>query len=420
MMQPILKSMCKLFIYVSCNKKALWLYVTHFLILNNSFYRHATCSKEPEDSEDSSVSSSVLENELQATVPIVSNDHDYIMQPSSPNSKLEAAQKEINVLQGQIEELKAERFCVERFSSDSKFINFYTGFADYKTFVSIFTALQPTATTMVRWSQMQRHSSNMDKIKATPFKGDDRSLSLIDQFFMFMCRIRQGFPEQDLAVRFNISQTSVSRILITWANYLYAMFGSLRIWPSRRVVDQNMPVCFKCTYPNTRVILDCTEIKVQTPSSKVLNSEIYSNYKSHATFKSLVGITPFGSVSFVSSLYTGCISDKDITAKSGIIDLIEENDQVMVDKGFLIQDLLETKRATVVIPPFLGNKGKFSQEEVSKTHEIARLRIHVERAIRRIKEYHIFDGVIPLNLAPSINQIWTVCAILTNFRGPLF
>lgn len=54
------------------------------------------------------------------------------------------------------------------------------------------------------------------------------------------------------------------------------------------------------------------------------------------------------------------------------------------------------------------------------THNIARMRIHVERALRRIKEYHIFDAVIPLNLAPSINQIWTVCVILTNFRGPLF
>lgn len=92
----------------------------------------------------------------------------------------------------------------------------------------------------------------------------------------------------------------------------------------------------------------------------------------------------------------------------------------MVDKGFLIQDLLESKHATIVIPPFLGQKGKFSKEEVGKTHEIARLRIHVERAIRRIKEYHIFDGVIPLNLASSINQIWTICTILTNFRGPLF
>ena len=65
-------------------------------------------------------------------------------------------------------------------------------------------------------------------------------------------------------------------------------------------------------------------------------------------------------------------------------------------------------RLALVIPPFLGQKGKFTEAEVMKTHEIARLRIHVERAIHRIKEYHIFDGVVPLNVALSINQYLTV------------
>nr|XP_022334382.1 uncharacterized protein LOC111131237 [Crassostrea virginica]XP_022334383.1 uncharacterized protein LOC111131237 [Crassostrea virginica] len=299
-------------------------------------------------------------------------------------------------------------------------INFYTGFKNYETLKAVYSALTPTASTMIRWTQVQRQGADLEKVKKTTFSSEVHPISLIDEFFLFLCRVRQGFPEQDLAVRFGVSQASVSRILITWSNYLYAMLGSLPIWPSRSVVNENMPECFRNTYPTTRVILDCTEIKVQTPSSKVLNSQVYSNYKSHTTFKSLVGITPSGTVSFVSSLYTGGISDKEITARSGIIDLLEANDDVMADKGFLISDLLQAKNAGLVIPPFLGSKGKFSKKEVATTHEIARLRIHVERAIRRVKEYHIFDGVIPLNLAPSINQIWTVCVILTNFRGPLF
>lgn len=297
-------------------------------------------------------------------------------------------------------------------------INFYTGFNDYETLKCLFVALQPTAATMIRWTQMQRHSSNTENIKFNAIRNE--ALPLMDQFFMFLCRVRQGFPEQDLAIRFNISQSSVSIILITWSNYLYTMLGSLPIWPPRCVIDSNMPKCFKESNPHVRVILDCTEIKVQTPSSKVLNSETYSNYKSRTTFKSLIGITPCGAVSFISSLFTGSISDKAITALSGILDLLEPNDQVMADKGFLIADLLDKKQGSLIIPPFLGEKGKFSAREVAQTHEIARLRIHVERAIRRIKEYHIFDGVIPLNLASAINQIWTVCAILTNFRGPLF
>ena len=182
-----------------------------------------------------------------------------------------------------------------------------------------------------------------------------------------------------------------------------------------------MPECFKVLYPKTRVILDCTELKCQTPSALYTNSQMYSSYKSHTTFKGLIGITPSGAVSFVSQVFSGNISDVDITERSGLLNLLEENDDVMADKGFTLKKVLSKQNVTLNIPPFLTNKrSQFSKGEVTETQSIARLRIHVERAIRRVKEFHIFDSVLPLSMAGSINQIWTVCALLTNFRGPLY
>lgn len=134
----------------------------------------------------------------------------------------------------------------------------------------------------------------------------------------------------------------------------------------------------------------------------------------------MIGITPNGAVCFVSKLFTGNISDKDITKRSGILDLLENGDEVMTDKGFLIQDFQDPIGAKLVIPPFGESKGKFSTDEVSKTQTIARLRIHVGRAIRKCKEYHIFDQVIPLSIAGTENQIWTVCWLLPHFQGKLF
>ena len=245
---------------------------------------------------------------------------------------------------------------------------------------------------------------------------------MIDQLFLFLVRVRQGFPENDLAVRFDISISSVSRIIITWANYLYFLIGQVPIWPTRKMLHDTMPLCFSQTYPNVTVVFYCNEIKVQAPSSKVLNSELHSHYKSHTTLKGETGVSPTGAVTFVSALFEGCISDKEITLRSGILDLLQQGDQVMADKGFLIQDLLEEKGALLVTPPFLSKTRnmQFSKNEVSQTQNIARLRIHVERAIRRVKEFHIFDSVVPLTLAGSINQLWSVCALLTNFRGALF
>ena len=42
-----------------------------------------------------------------------------------------------------------------------------------------------------------------------------------------------------------------------------------------------------------------------------------------------------------------------MTRHSGFLLLVTDGDQVMADKGFLTQDLLETKKANLTIPPFL-------------------------------------------------------------------
>ena len=236
---------------------------------------------------------------------------------------------------------------------------------------------------------------------------------------MCLCKFKLGLFDQDLAVRFNVSIATVSRIIITWTNFLYCTLGQLPIWPSKAQIKKTMPTSFKECYGSVRVVIDCTEIKVQTPSSLVLHSEFYSSYKSATTLKGLIGVTPSGAISFISSLYTGSISDKEITKRCGILDLLEEGDGVMADKGFTIEDILPN-RCTLNIPPFLREKPHFTSSDVELTQRIAKLRIHVERAIRRVKQYHIFDAIIPLSMASSINQIWTVCCLLTDFSGPLF
>ena len=60
----------------------------------------------------------------------------------------------------------------------------------------------------------------------------------------------------------------------------------------------------------------------------------------------------------------------------------------MADKGFTILDLLPLG-VSLNLPLFLGSKGQMSAEDVSKTQSIASLRIHVERAINKIRNFHI-------------------------------
>jgi len=166
-----------------------------------------------------------------------------------------------------------------------------------------------------------------------------------------------------------------------------------------------MPEDFKAKYPKTRVILDCTELKCQMPSNLLLNSRLFSSYKNHTTVKGLVGIAPSGAITFLSQLHSGCISDREVVERSGILDLpYDDGDGVMADKGFTIDDLL-TVGVSLNIPPFLGHYDQMPPEDVVKTQVIAALRIHVERAINKIKNFHIWDRVTPLSLFPVLNQM---------------
>ena len=72
-----------------------------------------------------------------------------------------------------------------------------------------------------------------------------------------------------------------------------------------------------------------------------------------------------------------------------ILQLLEEGDSVMADRGFEIYDLLAIKKVYLNIPPFMRCKDQLSLEEEDETHDIASVRIHVERAIKCIRHYSI-------------------------------
>ena len=139
-----------------------------------------------------------------------------------------------------------------------------------------------------------------------------------------------------------------------------------------------MPPSFKDQFPNTRVIIDATEIKVEIPSSLVLQSQTYSNYKSTNTLKGLVGISPSGHVTFVSQLYTASISDRELTERSGFLNFpFDNNDNIIADKGFHIQYILDNYGLKLDIPPFLRKQEQISAADVATTQKIVYLKIDI-------------------------------------------
>lgn len=98
--------------------------------------------------------------------------------------------------------------------------------------------------------------------------------------------------------------------------------------------------------------------------------------------------------------------------------LLQPGDGVMANKGFQIEKIMSEVGATLNIPS-LKKSTQLSMADNQKTQAIACLRILVERAIRRVKEYHIWDGLVPLSMLGSVNQLWVICCLMSNYQGPL-
>ena len=154
-------------------------------------------------------------------------------------------------------------------------------------------------------------------------------------------------------------------------------------------------------------IIDATEFFLERPALPELQQLTYSSYKNHNTYKGLIGISPSGAVRFIFDLYRDSISDKELTRCSGILDLLEEGDSVMADRGFDIKEDLDLLGVRLNIPQFMKGKKQLNDEELVETRRIATLRIHIERAMEQLKNFHIFDR-------PLTSYVNNSCIIIVN------
>lgn len=243
-------------------------------------------------------------------------------------------------------------------------------------------------------------------------------LSREDQVFLTLMKLRRNFDNMDLAVWFNVSKTTLTNVFLTILDALHQtiFLEALKTVPSRHKNKSSLPECFK-GFEDCRMIIDCTEVCTAQPKSRAVKNIVYSSCKKTQTLKGLVGIAPNGAMTFASALFPDSNSDKEIVQKCGILKVFEMGDLILADKRFTISDLLQPLGANLNSPPFLDTP-QLTPDHVERKKVIARARIHVQRAIQRIKEFTILD-YIPINYRDISTKIFQVCTALTNFQNPL-
>lgn len=326
---------------------------------------------------------------------------------TNENEQLKKQQKRLNY------ELENKSFDISRFKDSDKDIEFYTGLPHWDALMLVFNMLYSKAQNLNYGSYTKKEVHSGKKL------GRPRSISKFDEFVLTLIRLRLGLLQRDLSHRFNSSEATVSRVFQTWVRFMRVELEPLIRLPSKEMLHQFMPNIFKELYPKTVLIIDAVEIRAESPSSLDMQSACYSSYKGTTTMKALVGLSPVGALGFLSEFFTGSISDRELTNRCGIIDHLNPGDDVIADKGFEVQDDFAKKGVTINIPSFLKGKVQFSREEVEHNKKIASLRIHVERCIERIKNWHVFDSRIPITLAPVASDMFITVGALTNFLPPL-
>ncbi|XP_066268877.1 uncharacterized protein [Branchiostoma lanceolatum] len=258
------------------------------------------------------------------------------------------------------------------------------------------------------------------KFTKSPKKfGPERKLHSRDELILVLMKLRLDVTNTLLCDIFHISEGLCSTIINTWIPMLASHLKPLIFWPAKEAILQHMPPDLGKKYPQLRCTIDCTEIFMQKPRRLELQQLTWSDYKKHNTAKYLIGITPNGTISFLSEGYGGRSSNKTITKDSGFLELVDPGDVILADRGFTIASDLVRKQVKLEIPPPSSGWIQQTAAAVAKTKKVANARIHVERAIGRIKWFAILQNTVPINMLPLLDDIVVVCAALSNLRPPL-
>ena len=302
-----------------------------------------------------------------------------------------------------------------------KDITFFGSPEEHDKFFELLNA-DGLAENLVLYRENLEETEKDRKQKYAPKPGLRRMLAQ-DQFLMFCVIMITGDPLSLVGAMFGgVSSPTISRIFVTWANFLYLWFREEFPYPSREQVQNCMPAKFLHIFGSDKIrqIIDCTEIQMEKGSEPQAARCCWSEYKHRYTVKLLAAISPVGAFTWVSEAFGGRISDGQIIEASEWLDLIEELDQILADKGFNINARLADKFAHCEAPPKKYTSQDFTDYENASTAIIAQMRMHVERAFGRLKlKCRYFDGILPITSIDLVGRLFYVCAMFMNYKAEL-
>eukprot|EP00079_Xenopus_tropicalis_P028147 XP_012822893.1 PREDICTED: uncharacterized protein LOC101732849 isoform X2 [Xenopus tropicalis] len=268
-------------------------------------------------------------------------------------------------------------FCLKSIKNESKWVRFYTGFDGYEqlsNFLGFLTA-DPNLCT--------------GKIRRRTEVGPQNALSLEDQLFLVLTRLRLGLLLQDLAFRFRVSESTVSRYWLNWTELLHARLTQVPVLYSMRYLDLFEPKRLEQYQGLTCTVMDCTDLFFEVQAKD--RSKPASNHpcRNHYLRRGYAIASPNGFITFSSSLPFG------IATK--IMD------------GQPQEELHGDIMPSLQFPPFMQNDPvQLTQEQHGMSRQVLSLLSLIDKALN----FRFLKGVYPQSMEAQVDRAWIICCYL--------
>ena len=127
----------------------------------------------------------------------------------------------------------------------------------------------------------------------------------------------------------------------------------------------------------------------------------------------------FGAITYVSPMFGGLASDKVITqASNDLLNSLRRGDSVVGNRAYTVQEDLPPGVSIVMPCTKPSSKAQLSHEQVATSRNISRARIHIERAIGRIKSFGLLEKEVKISTIHLFEYVFKACSFLVNFQSP--
>jgi len=167
---------------------------------------------------------------------------------------------------------------------------------------------------------------------------------------MVLMRMHQNLMQGDLACRFAVDQSTVSRTLHHWLPMLATHMRPLKQWPKTNIGPTVPPYD---VLPNSVGIIDGTGVFNVRVTLRHRNHHAVTT-RSRATLLSAIDMFT-GVFTFVSPGFSGNCSDRYTVEHSGLLDILQSGQGILADKGYTARNLFARKNCFLTIPRFLSD-----------------------------------------------------------------